>query len=306
MTFTELKYFIEVYQQKSISLASKNLYVVPSVISEAIKRLETEFNLLFFTRYSNRIEPTYAGNIFYQYALKITNYSLQMRQALHALNPGNSVTQIKMAFPDNIVYYYYDIFMPFLKNKYPTMDFIIDNLNISPRIPLTTEHDIILFPTTNYSSSKITALLSSLETYDYQIHYLAKTPIYVWAKKESCLSSSSLSTLSKLMSSKYRLVLLSNICNAINSLELINYKYNPQISNKTIFIERLSSGTCFAIDMATPSGKSVYDKLLANSDHLKKRELVDKCTYLLLYKKQFYDFIPFISNLFLEISPSIQ
>lgn len=47
MTFTELKYFIEVYQQKSISLASKNLYVVPSVISEAIKRLETEFNLLF-------------------------------------------------------------------------------------------------------------------------------------------------------------------------------------------------------------------------------------------------------------------
>ena len=58
MNQRQLKYFLEVYAQRSITLAAKNLYISPQGISKTISSLEEELGVPLFVHKKNRIQPT--------------------------------------------------------------------------------------------------------------------------------------------------------------------------------------------------------------------------------------------------------
>ena len=53
MTIIQLKYFVEVVEQGSVSLASKKLYVTQPTISMAIANFRKEYNIKLFDRSKN-------------------------------------------------------------------------------------------------------------------------------------------------------------------------------------------------------------------------------------------------------------
>ena len=58
MNQRQLKYFLEVYAQHSITLAAKNLFISPQGISKTISSLEEELGVSLFVHKKNRIQPT--------------------------------------------------------------------------------------------------------------------------------------------------------------------------------------------------------------------------------------------------------
>lgn len=58
MNQRQLKYFLEVYSQGSITLAAKNLYISPQGLSKTIVSLENELGVQLFIHKQNRIHPT--------------------------------------------------------------------------------------------------------------------------------------------------------------------------------------------------------------------------------------------------------
>jgi len=96
MTFEQLMYYVEAYQQKSFTKAAEKLFVTRQVISTAIKKLEEEFHTALFVRSANRIEPTESGKEFYHYAVQMMllkdELTLKMKH-----NSMNSVQIYKIA-----------------------------------------------------------------------------------------------------------------------------------------------------------------------------------------------------------------
>ena len=71
MNIQYLKYALEVAKQKSISKASRALYMGQPNLSRAIKELEDELGIVIFERNSKGIIPTPDGEEFLQYAKRI-------------------------------------------------------------------------------------------------------------------------------------------------------------------------------------------------------------------------------------------
>jgi len=68
MTIQQLKYFVEICNHGTLSLASKVLFVTQPALSSAISSLEKEYNLQLFDRKNNRMILTEDGEFFYEKA----------------------------------------------------------------------------------------------------------------------------------------------------------------------------------------------------------------------------------------------
>ncbi len=71
MTLLQLKYFVEVCNNGSFSLAAKELYVTQPALSSAISNLEKEFDIKLFDRKRYNLILTKAGEFFYDRAKTI-------------------------------------------------------------------------------------------------------------------------------------------------------------------------------------------------------------------------------------------
>ena len=80
MNIAYLKYAVEVEKSKSISKASKNLFMGQPNLSRAIKELEESLGITIFERTSKGITPTVDGEEFLQYAKRILNQIDEVEQ----------------------------------------------------------------------------------------------------------------------------------------------------------------------------------------------------------------------------------
>jgi len=71
MDFRSLRYFIAVYEELSLTAASKRCFVAQPSISSAIQQLESELNRPLFIRNTKGVTPTRAGNDLYPFAVKV-------------------------------------------------------------------------------------------------------------------------------------------------------------------------------------------------------------------------------------------
>lgn len=71
MDFRLLRYFIAVYEERSLSRAAKRCLVAQPSISTAIRQLESELDQQLFIRHPKGASPTLAGKALYPYAVKV-------------------------------------------------------------------------------------------------------------------------------------------------------------------------------------------------------------------------------------------
>ncbi|QIL70436.1 LysR family transcriptional regulator [Diaphorobacter sp. HDW4B] len=82
---TALRYFLEVAQCGSVSLASQRLHVAMSAISRQIANLELQLETPLFERHARGMVPTAAGDILARHARRISLEAEQAVEAIHAL-----------------------------------------------------------------------------------------------------------------------------------------------------------------------------------------------------------------------------
>ena len=71
MEFRSLRYFVAVYEEHSLSAASKRCFVAQPSISAAIQQLESKLDCQLFVRHSKGVTPTPEGTRLYAHACKV-------------------------------------------------------------------------------------------------------------------------------------------------------------------------------------------------------------------------------------------
>jgi LysR family transcriptional regulator, cyn operon transcriptional activator len=91
MELRQLKYFLKAKELLNFTEAAKILNISQSTLSQQIKQLEDELNVLLFNRIGKRIILTEAGEMFSEYALQSINRAnegLMLLKDLNNLNTG--------------------------------------------------------------------------------------------------------------------------------------------------------------------------------------------------------------------------
>lgn len=70
MNFQKLYYFIDVVQLESITAAAKKNGITQCAMSQQIKSIEKEMDVLLLIRRRNHIMPTKAGILFYDFCIE--------------------------------------------------------------------------------------------------------------------------------------------------------------------------------------------------------------------------------------------
>lgn len=61
MDLYQMRYFIQIYNDKSLTKAAKNLYISEQCLSKTIKKIEDELQIILFERSSRGLKPTVDG-----------------------------------------------------------------------------------------------------------------------------------------------------------------------------------------------------------------------------------------------------
>lgn len=93
MTFEQLEFFVEVYEQESFSFAAENLMISQSSLSKQIKSLENEIGIVLFdTKNKRKFIITEAGHDFYDHAKRLIVQYDEMKSSMKkylSLEKGN-------------------------------------------------------------------------------------------------------------------------------------------------------------------------------------------------------------------------
>ena len=68
MELRQLKYFVRSAELLNFTEAANDLFISQSTLSQQIKQLEDELDMLLFDRVGKRVRLTEAGNLFLTYA----------------------------------------------------------------------------------------------------------------------------------------------------------------------------------------------------------------------------------------------
>ena len=98
MTLRHLKIFVSVFQNGSVTKASKELHLAQPSVSLAIRELEEYYGICLFDRIGRTIAPTEGGREFYGYAVHVVGLFDEMEKkirnwdAIGVLRVGSSIT----------------------------------------------------------------------------------------------------------------------------------------------------------------------------------------------------------------------
>ena len=146
MTFRHLEIFMSVYQNQSITKASKELHISQPSVSLAIKELEEKYQTPLFDRMNRQIYPTKKAHLLYNHSLQILSSLENMENEMYEdhvenISFGCSVTMAQVFLPQ---------LLKKLKMIYPTIHFhiIVNNLEYIENLLLKNELDFALIETT--------------------------------------------------------------------------------------------------------------------------------------------------------------
>lgn len=117
MNLLNLKYFLTIVEEGSISMASRKLYVSQQALSEHLKKMEAELQVVLFHR-KNPLVLTEAGKCFYNGAGEILNIYRQTLSDITEINNGKN-EKLVIGIPTYCEpHYLLDVLVNF-HNKYP-------------------------------------------------------------------------------------------------------------------------------------------------------------------------------------------
>lgn len=85
MELRQLRYFKEACERQNFSEAARTLHISQSTLSQQIKQLEDELDVLLFDRIGKRIVPTEAGEAFLPYAIRAIHDAEDGKQIIRDL-----------------------------------------------------------------------------------------------------------------------------------------------------------------------------------------------------------------------------
>lgn len=91
MTLRHLRIFKTVFQEMSITKASKKLHLAQPSVSLAIRELEEQFSICLFDRINRKIAVTEQGLKFFSYATQILDLVEEMEHDMTSLEHGSSI-----------------------------------------------------------------------------------------------------------------------------------------------------------------------------------------------------------------------
>lgn len=136
MDLTYLKEFVTLADIGNYLEAADQLYISQSALSRHIKAMEDELGIRLFDRSTRKISLTKFGELFYPYALNITNLHNQYQAALFDYKRSISGTLSIGSIPAIAQYRIIDLLMHFQKN-YPDFSLNLieeDSLQLIDRI----------------------------------------------------------------------------------------------------------------------------------------------------------------------------
>jgi DNA-binding transcriptional LysR family regulator len=92
ITFHKLRVFITVYERGSFNRAAGDLLLAQSAVSEHIADLEASFGVTLFTRTSNGVRPTPAGEVLYEYAGRLLALLAEAERAVLRVDEGRGLS----------------------------------------------------------------------------------------------------------------------------------------------------------------------------------------------------------------------
>ena len=99
MDIHDLKIFLTIAQEGSVSKASKLLYMTPQGTSKVLKNLETEMGCQLFIRDKSGMKLTESGERFREYALKdVDDYYQVKKDILHIEQRQKKVVDLLSAY----------------------------------------------------------------------------------------------------------------------------------------------------------------------------------------------------------------
>ena len=87
MTLQQMRYFLAVAQNSSFSKAAQQHYISQTAVSQQIKLLEDELQIPLFVRSYHTVQLTAAGQIFYDYVVRILDLTEQAASQTRAARP---------------------------------------------------------------------------------------------------------------------------------------------------------------------------------------------------------------------------
>lgn len=124
MNIEQMRYSVEVAKVGSISIASENLYVSQSAISQSIMSLEEELGMSIFIRSRYGTRPTNEGKEVIQRAAEILEKLQEIKQV--AQSHTRSMTgQLRLAVCPGTIPFILNV-LQFFKHEYPDVEITIE------------------------------------------------------------------------------------------------------------------------------------------------------------------------------------
>jgi len=295
VTLKELRYFIAVYQEQSIAKAAEKLFVVPSVVSSAIKNLENEFHIALFTRTANRIAPTAAGEQFYKRALDVITSVSMLEHTMQTLNtiPVAQKTRCRIGMSASLLSICGEELDCALSKAFPDYLFFIESYPTIDEPDFYKKYDITI---------ALTYLGRSFKTIEhknsgYAVEHLRTFQPYIWLSESSPLCIHDEITYEMLKD-----------YNFVSYNGFVNFSYHPEfyltedrfweVKLKNQLINSLETFPCYTSDYPLKHGKLVFEDLFKGHP-IKAKKIHDITSIELIYKKDYTaNFIALIASTF--------
>jgi DNA-binding transcriptional LysR family regulator len=117
--------FVKVVELGSFSKAAKELYLSQPTVTSSIKTLERELDVSLIDRSYKKLTLTTEGELTYEYAKKITNFSIKLKDAIKASSNSLSGNITLPSSTFGKAYILEEVIPKFLKD-YPDLSFSIE------------------------------------------------------------------------------------------------------------------------------------------------------------------------------------
>ena len=259
------------------------MFVVPSAVSSAIKRLEDEFQTVLFSRSANRLTPTAQGDVFYERALAVMAAVslLEQRMRFPASELGKK-PQCRIAMATVILSVYGDEIYDELSKCFPEYYFDIVTYTTIYEPDFYKRYDITVAMT--YFGQSFKGL--NKEDGDFLAAQLCSFEPYVWISASSPLNVYPVLTYELLKDCYY--VTYNDFMPARGEQPalLIAKEPSQNIKIKKYFIHALENTQSFTLDMPIVHGKLWYEDLFKDC-HLTPKKLADTSTIEIIYRKNY-------------------
>lgn len=228
MELHQLEYVLALEKYMKFSLAAEKISVSQSNLSDQIKKLEAELGVQLFERTTRKVELTYAGEKFIEYAKRIINEVENAKHAMLEFSNGETA-RIRIGAYSTITYLGITSMIAKFQKQYPGYDIEITEANSDELfIKLNSSEIDMAFLTFPY-----------IGNLNYSFYPLIKDKLVLFVSKENKLAQKKTIRFADLANEKFLLI---NSTTAFQNLivqHCLNAGFQPNIILKSSLVETI-------------------------------------------------------------------